>query len=69
MKNGVKRGKGKREKKRKKGKRGLKLHSIELIGSKFFCGGAIAPPAPPLNVIQHHNVSNKHKKLVANGKL
>ena len=41
LKNGEKRGKGKGKKKRKKG---LKLHSIELIGSKFFCGGVITPP-------------------------
>ena len=63
MKNGEKRGEGKREKKRKKG---LKLHSIELIGSKIFEGGS----RPPLhshcvNCMQLAHLLLEEKKLVS----
>ena len=62
MKNGEKRGEGKREKKRKKG---LKLHSIELIGSKIFEGGSRPPLQPPcVNCMQLAHLLLEEKKTL-----
>ena len=55
-------GKGKGKKKRKKG---LKLHSIELIGSKIFEGGSRPPLQPPcVNCMQLAHLLLEEKKTL-----
>ena len=63
MKNGEKRGGRENEKKRKKG---LKLHSIELIGSKIFEGGSRPPlHSPCVNCMQLAHLLLEEKNLVS----